>query len=392
MESSGQSGLVNHNRMALNALGGDPCSKLNGTSYPELWLPSSASDSDAFPLISNSGNTANLLSSFTTTVQNKNLNLLASPESNSTFRLMKFMSGAGTAGTTSQLNGFMMKKGTAYQTIVDSYFTKVKSNYPISYGATGGLTDGELNTVLTNLLTDGRLVTESEMISQEQLNQADPNKVTPGTETLLYLSKISLTAPLSAAQQQRKETLETKNLSFYTAFLIEYCFYRTRYQWLLKKYFNVYATATDKYTYPNAGAPPFSLFSGQGQAPNQYSSLPLTQPDYLKGMAYHLAILNTRLTDMRRLLSAVNTYYTGVFTKIQTTINSSSLIGSNVDLENSLNALKASSNEAKQYLTEAQFKEGAMKYTMEKNKYTSILLALYAVLNIGALAMIYKLK
>jgi hypothetical protein len=55
-------------------------------------------------------------------------------------------------------------------------------------------------------------------------------------------------------------------------------------------------------------------------------------------------------------------------------------------------ALQDSAKEAKQYMNESQFAQRAMEYTQEKNRHANILLGLYAVLNIAALAMIYKLK
>jgi hypothetical protein len=148
------------------------------------------------------------------------------------------------------------------------------------------------------------------------------------------------------------------------------------------------------YSPPGTGSAAFQLFTGTGVGENQYTLVngALTQQDYLKGLAYHMACLNTRMTDLRRLLAQINTYYAGIFTTIQTQINDGSLIGSNSDLTRKITALNTSSKEANKYLTQAEFSRGVMDYNLEKNRNSNILLGLYAFLNISALAMIFQLS
>jgi hypothetical protein len=109
-------------------------------------------------------------------------------------------------------------------------------------------------------------------------------------------------------------------------------------------------------------------------------------------MAFQMAVVNTRMTDLRRLLGTINEEYNRIFKLIQENINNKNLVGSNSDLTKTVAALQDSAKEAKQYMSEAQFSQRAVEYTQEKNRHATILLGLYAVLNIGALAMIYKLK
>jgi hypothetical protein len=262
------------------------------------------------------------------------------------------------------------------------------------------LSDADIDSVRNKLIENRHLLSEAEIYVPAQLTATDTSTFS-GSESLLLLSKIEQTDTITTTQTTRKNTLETKNLKFYAAFLAEYCFYRTRYQWLLRKYFDVYNKSTttgasNLYTAPNISATtgPGVLFNGGGDAVNQYtpSAASLSQADYLKGLAYHMAVINTRMTDLRRLLSSINTYYSQLFTRIQNTINSSGVPGSNAMLTQTINALQASANSSKKYLQDAQFKQGVMKYTQEKNKYSNILLGLYAFLNVAALAMIYKLK
>ena len=104
-----------------------------------------------------------------------------------------------------------------------------------------------------------------------------------------------------------------------------------------------------------------------------------------------MACLNMRLADMRTLLSKINLYYNGVFTNIQSDINSSTASGSNKKLTQTITALQTSAAEANTYLTETDFAQEAMKYNSEKNRYSNILLGFYAFLNIAALATVFQL-
>jgi len=94
---------------------------------------------------------------------------------------------------------------------------------------------------------------------------------------------------------------------------------------------------------------------------------------------------------MRTLLSKINMYYNGVFTDIQENINSTTAVGSNTKLRETITALQTSATKANTYLTETDFAQEAMNYNSEKNRYSNILLGLYAFLNIAALATVFQL-
>jgi hypothetical protein len=219
-----------------------------------------------------------------------------------------------------------------------------------------------------------------------------------GAESLIYLYKIQQGGTLTQTQTTLKNTLEATNLRFFGAFMSEYCFYRTRYQWLLKQYFTIYTQKTaanggsgaSLYTAPSTGSPPFQLFGGPNPLPST-STGSLTQSDYLSGLAYQMAALNMRMADMRQLLAAINTYYNGVFVLIQNNINSANMEGSNAKLTQTITALQASSDTANKYLTEQDFAQQVMEYNSEKNRYSNILLGFYAFLNIAALASVFHL-
>ena len=104
-----------------------------------------------------------------------------------------------------------------------------------------------------------------------------------------------------------------------------------------------------------------------------------------------MACLNTRIQDMQRILSAINTYYSTVFTTLQSTLNDADVPGSNKKLTQTITALQASANDATGYLAQADFQKAAMEYNSEKNRYANILLGLYAFLNIAALATVFQL-
>jgi hypothetical protein len=310
---------------------------------------------------------------------------------NSTFSLLQFLSGGGVAAAMSNVDFKTMRDivlrpspTAAPETIVDTYFG-LGNSYTYSTNQNPRMTDGAIQNTLNRLINAGYLIRDTELYST--------NRGSAGSETLIELYQIQSARVVSMSDQQRMRqlTLEAKNLRFFASFLAEYCFYRTRYEWLLTKYFSIY---TQTYSSPTPGSAAFQLFSGTGTEENQYQLVngQLPQSDYLKGIAYAMACLNTRMTDMRRLLAAINTYYTSVFNLIQNTVNDATAQGSNADLQKKIIALNESAAEAKKYMTDLDFRKGAMEYTAQKNRYANMILGLYAFLNISAVAVILHLS
>jgi hypothetical protein len=416
--------------MALDALGADPCSLLNRTGgYADLWLEQTGSDAANFPRIANAGVLRTYLSYLTALNSGAGLDghlLRATGQNpNSTFPLLQFLSGGGSTDASvdyRMLKNVVLRTSTnsAPQTIVDTYIVGSSglnkgSAYTYSTATSKIVTDSNIwtasdqaadgsiianpSSLLGRLLAAGYLISRRELFNPAEFQ---PGAATPpvGRESLVYLYKLTQesSSSLSSQQSTRKLTLEIRNQRFFGAFLAEYCFYRTRYEWLLQKYFDVYTkqatTGANVYMPPGAGSTAFNIFIGTGAGENQYRLVngSLTQQDYLKGLAYQMACLNTRMTDMRRILSAINTYYTGIFTTIRNQLNDGSLLGSNADLTRKITALNTSSKEADKYLTQAEFSKGVMEYNLEKNRNSNILLGLYAFLNITALATIFQLS
>jgi hypothetical protein len=348
--------------------------------------------------------------------------------STSSLRLIQFLSGGGVTGGGStnytQLQNvalyYLDGNTRKYESIITGYVT---GNTPASirilnydpknlvspatsliqpsqfWNSSDADADGSIISSPTSLL--GKLIKKQYLLSQAQIYNPGQLAVSPnvsvGQESLIYLYKLQQgTTPLTPAQTTLKNTLEATNLRFFGAFMVEYCFYRTRYEWLLKQYFTIYTqktaanggSGTTLYTSPAPGSPPMQLFGGS--VPNP-SGAGVTQAEYLNALAYHMAALNMRMADMRQLLTAVNTYYNGVFTLVQNNVNSASVSGGNAALTQTITALQASSDTANKYLTEQDFAHQVMEYNSEKNRYSNILLGLYAFLNIAALASVFHL-
>jgi len=401
--------------MALDPSTQDPCSLLNVQGYPALWIAASESDSTAYGKISDKGVPKTFLSSINPA--NLSSPVLSAPSSTSTFRLVQFLSGGGVAAadTTknySQLSNVLLGNGSTVESIVDTYITGAtpkglgKTNYTYSTPTSVLLTDANIWTpgddvaeprvsLVGMLIKSGYLLSANQLFNQSQLVEGAARPVA-GSESLVYLySQDQGTTGLTAAQRTRKNMLEATNLRFFGAFLVEYCYYRTRYEWLLAKYFTVYKTpiagSVNGFTistHRDGVIPLFSLTQGTGD--NQYEGAQPSQEAMLKALAYQMACLSTRMTDMRRLLGAINTYYNGVFSAIQNNINSDT-VGSNSELTQTILALQSSANTANGYLSQKEFTKSVMEYNSEKNRYSNILLGLYAFLNIAALATVFQL-
>ena len=407
----------------------EPCSLLNAAGYPTLFLSPTATEADAYTKIVSGG----VLNAYDATMNAAGFDATAAvlsasvASTTSSLRLIQFLSGGGVAGGTNYtklqdvalyyLDGNTRK----YESIISGY---VLGNTPASiriqnyepknlvspatslipankFWNPSDAIDGSIvsspTSLLGNLIKVGYLLKQSQIYNAGQLaTGATPPAVS--TESLIYLYKLEQGSSLTQAQKTLKNTLEATNLRFFGAFMTEYCFYRTRYQWLLKQYFTIYTqksaanggSGPSLYTAPSAGSPPFQLFGGPNPLPAT-STGSLTQADYLSGIAYQMAALNMRMADMRQLLAAINTYYNGIFVLIQNNINSANMEGSNARLTQTITALQESSDTANKYLTEQDFSQQVMEYNSEKNRYSNILLGLYAFLNIAALASVFHL-
>ena len=422
--------------MALDPSSADPCSLLNAANYTTLFIRNNTTPEVAYPLIVNSGplitysSALNASSTLDTANPLTGINLtnpiLANPSTTSTFRLIQFLSGGGVAAANPSVN-YSTLQSLALRTavtvpcesIVDTYIVGAAglakgADYTYSTTAAPKISDTEFwapadantdgsiiaspSSLLGKLIKKGYLLSQAQIYNSSQLAAGAPP--TSGTESLVYLYRVEQgTTALSSAQTTMKNTLEATNLRFFGAFMAEYCFYRTRYDWLLNQYFTISALKTaanggagaSLYTTPTAGTAPYKLFGTGIPLPATSTTSNLTQSDYLTGLAYQMACLNTRMTDMRTLLNKINTYYNAVFLLIQNNVNSASVGGGNAALTATITALQSSADTANKYLTQQDFSKKVMEYNSEKNRYSNILLGLYAFLNIAALATVFHL-
>jgi hypothetical protein len=367
--------------MAL-PLGIDPASHLNrsaSTGYPTLW-PSTLPASSSTAWTSSAGTLTTFLGVVRAGGFDLTKNVLASPDTSSSARLIKFLSSAGT----SKLSEVLLKNGSgAYESIVDTFITGAapKGQAVTSYTFT---TSSTLNlpAIVTSIVSSEYLLSSAELYEPTQFGDGVTSPVT-GSESLVYLYSLQNNNKITPTQTERLQALEAKNLRFFAAFLCEYCFYKTRYDLLLANFFDIYATPVASFSSFGSSSFIWSLASSPSGQIDQNNSLQI--------IAYHLACLNTRMTDMRGILAQINTFYSGVFTTLDTRLNDASLPGSNSNLQSTIIQLQASANDANGYVAQKDFQKAAMEYNSEKNRYANIMLSLYAFLNIAALATVFQL-
>jgi len=422
------------------------------TSFEDVWLPASATVTQGLAIIFQSGTTMKTFSEILTTTRLPPTNVSANPpttntgkmigtaDTSSKFRLISFISNGGvsipvvtgqagagsqspkTTITYSYLCNILFYNGTNYLSIVDHLFvgasytapSDATKKYPaaaansvsektvitgLTKGATytfsgdtgfTAITDGNLKTLVSQLQTARYLLEENDLYptSGAQAN--------PGSSSTALISLFQLVAQgtnLSDDQKDSLYELQTRNLRFFAAFLAEYCFYRTRYDWFLVEFFKYYTkpiTGTGAYS---SSDPDVVLFKTALNITGTGVSAAVTQADLLQGIATQMARLNTRMVDMKRLLNAINQKYQEIFKSVQERINSGgdTIIGSNANVVKATQALSSSAESAEKYLSDAEFRKGIMDYTSEKNRYSNILLSFYAFLNIAALAAIFQL-
>jgi len=392
--------------MALNATEADPCGTLlNTTGYPTLFNIT-GNFAPVYLAIGANGNLNTYLATLNA-VTDKNKKILASPNANSALRLIKFLSITGTEGSPdySVLANVALSTNGVYRGIVDSYIVpgpstgagysggigKTKYTFPGDTNVVA-ITDAEILSIRDRLLRDGFLLSQAELYDEAQLSV---NAAVPiGSESLVYLYRLQQSGTsLSPTQMFRLNALENKNLRFFGAFMTEYCFYRKRYIWFLEQYFIIYTQSAT--TTPATYSPLVdndlitALF---GDTTTYTGSLENKQMVHLSRITHHMACLNTRMTDMQKVLTKINEHYNVIYTLIHENINSTTLPGGNPALATTISALQMSANSAKKYISDTDFAKEVMSYNSEKNRYSNILLGLYAFLNISALAAIFHLS
>jgi len=116
------------------------------------------------------------------------------------------------------------------------------------------------------------------------------------------------------------------------------------------------------------------------------------QTTRLDAITITLARVNSRLIDMRSLLTAINSYYLTSVQTMQTILNSNIGAGSDADVEAKIMALNSQAKVVQTSQDQSTFRQGIVEYTSEKNRYSNVLLGIYAFLNIAIIAVIFNIK
>jgi len=181
------------------------------------------------------------------TSSNLNKSVLSAKDPNSTARLIKFLSGSTGGVDYSILSNVLLSVGGRYKGIIDSYIAPPSYTYSTSskilvsdaalYKNTNGI---DPSCIIGKLIADGFLLSSSDIyVSGDSATESS---------SLVYLYKQEANGKtLTPAQKSLKAKLDIRNLMFFSAYIVEYCYYNTRYNFLLQQYFNVYTKPVSSY-------------------------------------------------------------------------------------------------------------------------------------------------
>ena len=271
------------------------------------------------------------------------------------------------------------------KSIVTGYLGYPLASYSNDFRAYG--TFSNLSPVVSALIAANDLCSSSNIYNT---NVYTDSASIPGLSlTTLYqlLSRTDLPPSDAEAIKTTINKYETQNKIFYSFFVYEYCYYNTMYTQLLQQYFREYTSNAPTNRFANitllrnsAGSNCTTLGTADAQAAR------------LDAIAITMAQVNSRLTDMRNLLSALQDYYSTALQNLQNTLNASGNLGSDKDAETKVTQLMNQSVNVQTAKNDANVRQGIMEYTSEKNRYSNILLGIYAFLNIAIVAVIFTIK
>jgi hypothetical protein len=237
------------------------------------------------------------------------------------------------------------------------------------------------------LISQSNLCSSSQIYSATEYNGSNHSSI---SLTVLYktLPTSNLTPGQSAEIRNQIDVLENKNKMFYSFFVTEYCYYNTMYTRVLSNFFAEYGSTT---TVPGFSTTVNLLKTSSGTA-CAADATPAAQAARLDALSLTLARINSRLIDMRALLLAIQNYYSASLRQLQFTLNSATLAGSDKSAEEKVTLLLTQSSVVEESKDASMYRQGIMEYTSEKNRYSNILLGIYAFLNIAIVAVIFSIK
>ena len=244
----------------------------------------------------------------------------------------------------------------------------------------------EWSTIVEKIVSSGDLCSTTEIYNTSEYKNSSQLKGVALTTLYLTLGTDKLTPGDISNIHTQINILQNKNYLFYTFFIYEYCYYRSMYNTLLTQYFLEYTTIANPslpnvaYLKTSAGTSALTTADSAGQASR------------LDGIVNVMARLNSRLVDMRRLLTAIQIYYSNALTSYQNILADMNHEGSDMNIEDKIVALRADTQDMEELQSESKFRKGIMEYTSEKNRYSNVLLGIYAFLNIAAVAIIFTIR
>ena len=272
------------------------------------------------------------------------------------------------------------------QSIVKGYlgYPILNSQYSNDYYTRS--TFRNLSNVVLSLITSSNLCSSSNIYNATEYTGANIADVS--LTTLYRIKATSNLNPQDATTIQNQiDLFQNKNMMFYSFFTCEYCYYRSMYTTLLGQYFIEYQTIA-----PTARAFFIEYLKDGTGAPVTQAQTIARQTARLDAILITLARVNSRLTDMRQLLIAIQDYYSASVQELQATLNQAGGLGSDTDAQQKVTSLKTQSSLVLNEKDESAFRQGIMEYTSEKNRYSNILLGIYAFLNIAVIAVIFNIK
>lgn len=270
------------------------------------------------------------------------------------------------------------------QSIVTGYLGYPKGAYSNDFYTKD--TFRTLSNVVQNLITSSNLCSSSNIYNATVYTGANIADVS--LTTLYRIKATSNLNPQDATTIQNQiDLFQNKNMMFYSFFTCEYCYYTTMYNTLLGQYFIEYQTNAPASRATNIGRLKDTTGAFVSQATTNAG-----QTARLDAIVFTLARVNSRLIDMRQLLIAIQDYYSSSVQVLQATLNEAGGLGSDTDAQQKVTSLKTQSTMVLNEKDESAFRQGIMEYTSEKNRYSNILLGIYAFLNIAVIAVIFNIK
>jgi hypothetical protein len=263
-------------------------------------------------------------------------------------------------------------------------YPKSGSSYSNDYYTAGNFRD--LSSVVEKIIKNNDLCSSSNIYNPNVYNGSNLDTV---SLTILYQVLASSNVnPLDATTIQNKiDMFQNKNKMFYSFFVYEYCYYNTMYNAVLAQYFNEYTNIT-----PTSRLPNITYLKDSTGNNVTVANTAVAQASRLDGIVITMARINSRLSDMRNLLSAIQDYYSASLQTLQAALNNSTNIGSDSYAQSKIMYLKNQSKGVEQAKDDSVVRQGIMEYTSEKNRYANILLGIYAFLNIAIIAVIFNIK